>query len=81
MAEEPVDSGNQQPQRSGDQISPASLDDSTNPDPDPEAQTDEEPPEQHPWGEEDNPVGIPPKAGYPRLDPRHKEHPFNATST
>jgi len=35
-----------------------------------------EAPEQHPWGEEENPVGLPPKAGYPRLDPRHEEHPY-----
>lgn len=31
----------------------------------------DEPPEQRPGGVEVNPKGIPPKAGYPKLDPRH----------
>jgi len=35
-----------------------------------------EAPEQHAWGEEQNPVGLSPKAGYPRLDPRHEQHPY-----
>ena len=35
-----------------------------------EADEDEAPPEQSPGGEETNPEGIPPKAGYPSLDPR-----------
>jgi hypothetical protein len=35
-----------------------------------ERRTDE-PPEQRPGGVEVNPEGIPPKAGYPELDPRH----------
>jgi hypothetical protein len=30
-------------------------------------------PEQHAGGEETNPTGLPPKAGYPRADPRHEE--------
>jgi len=31
------------------------------------------PPEQHPGNPEENPAGIPPKAGYPTLDPRHTD--------
>ena len=31
---------------------------------------EETPPEQSPGNPEENPVGIPPKAGYPSLDPR-----------
>lgn len=27
---------------------------------------------------EENPQGIPPKAGYPARDPRHHEHPYKA---
>jgi hypothetical protein len=37
----------------------------------PERPSDEEaPPEQRPGGVEENPEGIPPKAGYSRIDPR-----------
>lgn len=39
----------------------------------PESEPEDEPPEQHPGNPEQNPQGIPPKAGYPRLDPRHRE--------
>lgn len=35
-----------------------------------ELDEDDVPPEQRPGGPEDNPVGIPPKAGYPSTDPR-----------
>lgn len=36
-----------------------------------ERRPDEEtPPEQAPGAEEENPTGLPPKAGYPDLDPR-----------
>lgn len=42
-----------------------------------DVEQEDEPPEQHAWGEEENPVGIPPKGGYPSLDPRHEEHPFD----
>ena len=31
---------------------------------------EDSPPEQRPGAEEDNPEGLDPKAGYPRLDPR-----------
>jgi hypothetical protein len=31
----------------------------------------DEPPEQRPGQVEENPEGIPPKAGYPERDPRH----------
>ena len=34
------------------------------------------PPEQSPGGEEPSPEGIAPKAGYPRLDPRHDDAPY-----
>jgi hypothetical protein len=34
------------------------------------APDEETPPEQSPGNPEDNPQGIPPKAGYPALDPR-----------
>ena len=34
------------------------------------------PPEQSEGGPEDNPDGIPPKAGYPSLDPRADDHPY-----
>lgn len=34
-------------------------------------------PEQQAGGHEENPVGIPPKAGYPSLDPRHDQHPWS----
>jgi hypothetical protein len=33
----------------------------------------ETPPEQRPGNVEDNPVGIPPKAGYPSVDPRSSD--------
>jgi hypothetical protein len=39
-----------------------------------EREPDEEtPPEQSPGNPEENPVGIPPKAGYPSRDPRSTE--------
>ena len=41
----------------------------------------DEAPEQRPGGPEQNPVGLPPKAGYPRLDPRHEEHPYRPDRT
>ncbi|WP_210441388.1 hypothetical protein [Nocardioides xinjiangensis] len=34
------------------------------------------PPEQSSGGEEPKPEGVEPKAGYPRLDPRHEDNPF-----
>lgn len=34
------------------------------------------PPEQTPGGEEPQPEGVEPKAGYPRLDPRHEDKPY-----
>lgn len=34
------------------------------------------PPEQSPGGEEPSPQGVTPKAGYPRLDPRHDDEPY-----
>jgi hypothetical protein len=34
------------------------------------------PPEQSPGGEEPNPDGVAPKAGYPRLDPHHDDKPY-----
>lgn len=34
---------------------------------------EEVPPEQTPGAEEFNPVGLDPKAGYPKLDPRSKD--------
>jgi hypothetical protein len=34
------------------------------------------PPEQTAGGEEPQPEGIEPKAGYPRLDPRHEHKPY-----
>lgn len=33
----------------------------------------EEPPEQRPGNREENPEGIEPKAGYPTIDPRHRD--------
>ncbi|MDR7255163.1 hypothetical protein J2X46_004165 [Nocardioides sp. BE266] len=39
---------------------------------------DDAPPEQSPGGEEPNPVGIDPKAGYPQLDPRSEDTPYRA---
>ena|SRR5215203_233679 len=36
----------------------------------------EAPPEQTSGGEEPHPEGVAPKAGYPRLDPRHEEKPY-----
>ena len=36
----------------------------------------EAPPEQSAGGEEPRPDGVAPKAGYPRLDPRHKDKPY-----
>ncbi len=37
---------------------------------------DDAPPEQSPDGEEPAPEGREPKAGYPRLDPRHERKPY-----
>lgn len=37
---------------------------------------DDAPPEQSPGGEEPQPEGVAPKAGYPRLDPRHEDKPY-----
>lgn len=34
------------------------------------------PPEQSAGGEEPQPDGVAPKAGYPRLDPRHEDKPY-----
>jgi hypothetical protein len=34
------------------------------------------PPEQSAGGEEPRPDGVEPKAGYPRLDPRHEHKPY-----
>lgn len=34
------------------------------------------PPEQRPGAVEENPEGLEPVAGYPRLDPRHDENPY-----
>ena len=34
------------------------------------------PPEQRPGAVEENPVGIEPVAGYPRLDPRSSDKPY-----
>jgi hypothetical protein len=34
------------------------------------------PPEQSPGGEEPQPDGVAPKAGYPSLDPRHEDKPY-----
>jgi hypothetical protein len=34
------------------------------------------PPEQAPGGEEVQPEGVDPKAGYPQLDPRHDDKPY-----
>jgi hypothetical protein len=34
------------------------------------------PPEQSPGREEPQPDGVEPKAGYPRMDPRHDEKPY-----
>jgi hypothetical protein len=34
------------------------------------------PPEQHAGGPEPQPEGVEPKAGYPRLDPRHEHKPY-----
>ena len=40
----------------------------------PDRPADEDtPPEQRPGAEEENPEGIAPKAGYPRLDPRSSD--------
>lgn len=35
------------------------------------------PPEQSPGGEEPQPEGVEPKAGYPSLDPRHDDKPYH----
>lgn len=35
------------------------------------------PPEQSAGGVEENPDGLPPKAGYPRLDPRSEDQPYD----
>lgn len=40
---------------------------------DDEAAEGDVPPEQRPGAVEENPVGIPPKAGYPTADPRHED--------
>jgi hypothetical protein len=37
---------------------------------------DDAPPEQSPGGEEPQPEGVAPKAGYPSLDPRHDDKPY-----
>ncbi len=34
------------------------------------------PPEQHAGGEEPQPEGVTPRAGYPQLDPRSKDAPY-----
>lgn len=34
------------------------------------------PPEQNAGGPEPQPEGVEPKAGYPRLDPRHEHKPY-----
>lgn len=34
------------------------------------------PPEQSPGGEEPNPLGVEPKAGYPQRDPRSEDRPY-----
>jgi hypothetical protein len=36
------------------------------------------PPEQSAGGEEPQPEGVEPKAGYPKLDPRHEDKPYRA---
>jgi hypothetical protein len=36
----------------------------------------EAPPEQSAGGEEPQPDGLEPKAGYPRADPRHEDKPY-----
>ena len=36
------------------------------------------PPEQSPGGEEPQPDGVAPKAGYPSLDPRHEDKPYKS---
>ena len=36
---------------------------------------EDSPPEQSAGGEEENPEGLPPKAGYPELDPRSEDEP------
>ena len=36
----------------------------------------EAPPEQSPGGEEPQPEGVQPKAGFPQLDPRHEQKPY-----
>ena len=36
------------------------------------------PPEQSPGGDEPQPEGIDPKAGYPKADPRHERKPYRA---
>ncbi|MBC2934278.1 hypothetical protein [Nocardioides sp. zg-1228] len=36
------------------------------------------PPEQSPGGEEPQPEGVEPKAGYPEQDPRHDDHPHRS---
>ncbi len=38
----------------------------------------ETPPEQSPGGPEENPEGLEPLAGYPELDPRSKDKPYDA---
>jgi hypothetical protein len=37
---------------------------------------DDAPPEQSAGGEEKNPEGVEPKAGYPQLDPRSEDDPY-----
>jgi hypothetical protein len=36
----------------------------------------EAPPEQSRGGDEPQPDGLEPKAGYPRMDPRHEDKPY-----
>jgi hypothetical protein len=51
----------------GQPPAPTGVRDNSVVEPDPDAPT---PPEQSPGGEEANPEGLEPKAGYPSLDPR-----------
>jgi hypothetical protein len=51
----------------GQEDVPTGVRDTSEAPPDPDAPV---PPEQSPGGEEKNPEGIEPKAGYPSLDPR-----------
>jgi hypothetical protein len=39
--------------------------------------SDDAPPEQSAGGDEPQPEGLEPKAGYPRLDPRHEDKPYH----